>query len=309
MFKEHIKIEIDNEDDFAIKIIDTVRNIESKAEIKQYFNEAKLNLVVLLLILTSFKYAEDTTRKRILVLDDFITSLDIANRTFLMKYIFDNFAEFQIILLTHNINFYNLTQYLINDIYKTNPKWLFANIYEFNNDNKLFLKNSIKKVSDIKQLYETDRRQVEQVGNEIWQKFEVLLYEFSKILMIGAVEDSTKILEYLENSKNIYYNNGKTASELIEDLISIIDRTYPAHVDIKPILKLKIHEYKQNDFPNLQQILKQLKLYRKVTMHPMSHGTVGQTAFTTKEIEQSLDLLERFEARLKAFVDQNVSGI
>ena len=66
---------------------------------------------------------------------------------------------------------------------------------------------------------------------------------------------------------------------------------------------------KQNDFPNLQQILKQLKLYRKVTMHPMSHGTVGQTAFTTKEIEQSLDLLERFEARLKAFVDQNVSGI
>ena len=44
-------------------------------------------------------------------------------------------------------------------------------------------------------------------------------------------------------------------------------------------------------------------------MHPLSHGTIGQTAFTTKEVIQSLDLLERFEKRIKEFIDNNVSVI
>lgn len=306
-FNEHVKVEIDNEDDFTIKIIDEVRTIESKIEIKKYFNEAKINLIVLLLLFVSIEFVEKPRKKRILVLDDFITSLDIANRTFLMRFIFKKFSKFQVILFTHNVNFYNLSMFLINEIFDANDNWNFGNIYEFDNDNKLFLRNSVKRVKDIKTAYESNPQQIVQIGNEIRQKFEILLYEFSKILMIGAVEDSNLILENLESSKNIYYKDGKTAHDLIEELINILDGPYQNNLNHK--LKTKINEYKQSDFTNLKQILKQLKLYRKVTMHPMSHGTIGQTTFTTKEVEESLKLLQIFEDRLREFVNKNVSGI
>jgi recombinational DNA repair ATPase RecF len=149
-FKEDVKIEIDKEDNYAIKIINTGKNLESKAEIKKYFNEAKLNLITLLLLFNSIKYAQIEARKKVLILDDFITSMDASNRTFLMKYILDNFSDFQILIFTHNVSFYNLIMFLANEIYKNSVNWVFATLYEINNVSKLYTKNSIVRVSAIK---------------------------------------------------------------------------------------------------------------------------------------------------------------
>jgi energy-coupling factor transporter ATP-binding protein EcfA2 len=66
-FHETVEIVIDNEDDFTVKIVDRTRNIESKTEIKKYFNEAKLNLIMLLLLLTTIKRAEKQDKTQILV--------------------------------------------------------------------------------------------------------------------------------------------------------------------------------------------------------------------------------------------------
>ncbi|WP_346856927.1 AAA family ATPase [uncultured Draconibacterium sp.] len=311
-FKENIEIEIDNEDDFTIKIIDSNRNLESKADIKKYFNEGKLNLVILLLLFTSIKIAQNSSKKRILVLDDFITSLDASNRTFLIKYIFDNFSEFQILIFTHNVSFYNLIMYLINHIYKINAKWEFANLYEIDNNSKLYIKSSIERAANIKALYHSigtpaNTLSVEDIGNKIRQKFEVLLYEFSKLTMIGTVEDSKKILERIEISKNIYYKENKTASDLIDELDTVLDENNLNNLPNR--LKTKIEQYKKADFGNLKKIISELKLYQKVTMHPMSHGTIGQSPFTTNEIEKSLELLEKFEKYLKVLVDGDVAMV
>ena len=329
-FHEHIQIEIDNQDGLTIKIIDEVRNIESKIDIKRYFNEAKLSLIILLLLFESIKYAanSDNNIKKVLILDDFITSLDIANRTFLMKYIFDKFSEFQIIIFTHNVHFYNLTSFLINDIYKLN--WNFANIYEFDNNNKLFLKSSVKTVDQIRSLYKSNPLDIDDIGNKIRQKFEILLYEFSKLLMIGAVEDNNKILEHVLSNKNIYIKNKKNATNLVEELSGIIEknlndlnnkRNVPNLAeqmssiieknlnDLNTSLKAKIDEYKIENLDDIKQILNQLKMYRKVTMHPMSHGNLGQTSFQTREISVSLDLLEHFEKAIDNLKDSSVSGM
>jgi hypothetical protein len=245
------------------------------------------------------------------LLDDFITSLDIANRTLLMKYVFDNFKEAQILLFTYNVNFYNLATYLINEIYKTSDKWAFGNLYEFDNDNKLFLKDVVKDVKTIKEKYRLNPEAKESIGNDIRQKFEILLYEFSKLLMIGAVEDSNKIMNVLENSKTFYFkvmnHKLKTATDLVEDLTYILNGSYQDK--LKERLLSKIKEYELTELKNLQITLQQLKLYRKVTMHPLSHGTLGQSTFTQKEIEISLALLERFETHLQTLIDSNVAGI
>jgi len=307
LFNEHIRVTIDKEDGYFVKIIDSIRNLESKRELNKYFNEAKLNLIKLLLLFNSIRCAKEEGKEKILILDDFITSLDVSNRAFLMRYILDEFADFQIIILTHNVNFYNLIMYLIKDIYKTKDKWNFGNIYELNNNNKFYIKNSLDNVEKIKAQYNDNPEQIEEIGNKIRQKFEVLLYEYSKLLMIGAVEENKKILARIENSNNLYYYNKKTASDLVDELETILslENSY----NLAGSLLAKINLYKQNEFHNIKEILKSLKLYKKITMNPMSHGHIGQTAFTTTEINQTLKLMEKFEKQLKSLTDNDVAGM
>jgi energy-coupling factor transporter ATP-binding protein EcfA2 len=314
-FREKIQIEIDKEDDYTIKVIDIYRNLESKVEIKKYFNEAKLNLITLLLIFESIKVSKDDELKKILVLDDFITSLDVANRTFLMQYVFDNFKDFQILIFTHNVYFYNLIMYLIKDIYSTDNKlkqdrWVFSNLYEINGVHKLYIKNPDNRVSQIRDALNAGVTPPDEIGNKIRQRFEVLLYEFSKLFMVGAVEDSKKILERIENSKSVFFKKkitrkgkNKTASDLVDELGTLI-----SNGSSQNDLNSKISEYKKDGFRDIQDTIRKLKLYQKVTLHPMSHGAIGQSSFTINEIDESLDLLEKFETYLKNLIDNDVDG-
>ncbi len=308
--EENITIVIDNEDDFKVKIKDNVRSLEYKENITKYFNEAKLNLIILLLLLESIQKAKDAQKTKIIVLDDFITSLDVANRTFLMKHILDSFSDFQILIFTHNVYFYNLIMYLVNDIYRSQSQWQFANVYEIGGQHKLYIKGNIDTVSTISAFYKNNTGEIEKVGNKTRQRFEVLLYEFSKLLMIGAVEDSKKIIERIGNSKGIYFkkklsNNdkNKTASDLIDEVERLLDES-----NLKSAIESKIAEYKKDTFQDFKIIIKDLKLYQKVALHPMSHGTYGQSSFSTTDIQQSLDLLEKFENYIKDFIGINVDG-
>jgi len=302
--EENIIIVIDNEDNFSIKITDTTRGLSYKENIENYFNEAKLNLIILLLLFESIQCAKNSDKKKILVLDDFITSLDVSNRTFLMKYILESFHDFQILIFTHNVYFYNLIMYLVNDIYKVPTKWKFANVYEIDNKHKLYIKGGIDTVGKIRDFYGQNNGDIEGVGNKIRQRFEVLLYEFSKLLMVGAVEDSKKIIERIENTNNVYFNNKKTASDLVDELDEIVNLTNLQNLQNR--LKSKINSYKKDRFQNFKEIIRDLKLYQKVTLHPMSHGTIGQSSFTQTDIAQSLDLLEKFENYLKDLIDSDV---
>ena len=309
-FKENVTIEIDEEDDYAIKIIDSKKNIERKSDIKKYFNEAKLNLIILLILLNTVIKSKDGQKSKILVLDDFITSLDSANRTFIIKYIFDKFQDTQIIILTHNIGFYNLILFVI-EIDNTKDKWEFSNLFEINNNHKLYVKSEIEEVKSIKNnfyaLANPDSNEIENIGNRIRKKFEILLYEFSKLLMIGTVEDSKKILDRITQGKAVYFKDKNTASDLIDSIETILLEQNPNNLTAR--LQNKIGSYKNSEFGNFQKILKELKLYQKITMHPMSHGTNGMPIFTIKEIEKSIALLEKMEAYLKDMVNKNAATV
>jgi ABC-type dipeptide/oligopeptide/nickel transport system, ATPase component len=313
-FNETFQIEIDNEDDFSVKFIDPIKRIESKVDINVYFNEAKLNLVVLLLIFQAIKISQLSSKKRILILDDFITSLDASNRTFLLKYILTKFPQFQILIFTHNVSFYNLVVYMTSEIYKGKTNiWHYANIYEINNSSKLYFRTEIEKAKAIQDSYKqissvnNNSQQVEEIGNRIRQKFEIFLYEFSKLTMIGGVEESKKILERINNSKNLYIHNNNTASDLVDEIISILSE--PNNKRLRVRLFTIINKYRYSDFKNFKFLIRELKLYQKVTMHPMSHGSLGQSSFTTSEIEKSLELLLKLESQLKDLVRNNVDSV
>ncbi len=309
-FNENITITIDNEDNFKIKIKDNSRNFELKTEIKNFFNEAKLNLITLLLLFHSILLSKKNDKEKLLILDDFITSLDTSNRTYILKFLFDNFSDFKLIVFTHNISFYNLILYFANEIYKKRDDFRFANLYEINGCNKIYYKDERYSVSKIKKDYDNildknDISQLETIGNRIRQKFERLLYEISKSLMIGTVEESKKIIERIEQGKSVYFDfqnkKEKDANDLVDEINKVINLENPR--DLQNCLQRKVNRYKSEEFKQLKQIIKELKIYQKVTMHPMSHATdYGLTSFTTTEIEETLKLLEKLEQNVKQLI-------
>lgn len=312
LFNESISVEIDEEDDFNIKITDSRKGIARKSDLRKYFNEAKLNLILLLLLLSVAHISKEEDKSKILVLDDFITSLDASNRTFLTKHIIEKFQDTQILIFTHNISFYNLVMYVVNDFDGGITRWQFANVFELNNIHKLYVRSELERTQDIKNDFQqlgdaASPLDIESMGNRVRKKFEVLLYEYSKLLMIGSVEDSKKILERLTNGKPAYFNNNKTASDLIDSIEIILNENNPHNLINR--LKAQIATYKIDDFVNLQKIVKELKLYQKVSMHPLSHGVAGMPTFTIKEIKQSISLLEKMEGYFKEMVNKNVAEV
>ena len=301
IFLEDIRIAIDKRDDYHIKITDKSRNIIKEKDVKKFFNEAKLNLVVFALLFSIIELFQDEEKKRVLILDDFITSLDMSNRTFLMKHILETFRDkFQIVIFTHNVYFYNLIMYLVNDIYKVKSNWKFANLYEVGSEHKLYMNSTIIEISDIEKKLKEDNPDFQTIGVQVRKKFERLLYEFSKSLMIGAVEESNKILELIENSENIYFKKqgNRTSNELISEIENLLNENNDHNLSDR--IKSKIDRYKLEDLDNIQKTIRELKLYRKVSMHSLSHGRIGQSSWSQKEIKQSLLLLKRLESSINS---------
>jgi hypothetical protein len=306
---EDITIEIDPSDNYAIKLEDTARGLKTK-EIKKNFNEGKINLVILALFFSTIKVTKNDSKKNVLILDDFITSLDMSNRTFLMRYILETFKDFQIVILTHNVYFYNLITYLINDkICQTTKEWQFANLYEIENEHKIYIKDNKDTVDELKKLYKPSEPTfiISEYGNQLRQKFERLVYEFSKILMVGGVEESNKILEGITNNK-IYFNytNKKDSSDLIEGIEQIIQTTGTKEAIVGQI-NTQINNYRVIPLEEIKNVLKTLKLYRKTTMHSLSHGQTGQHNWNDKEIKQTLILLKKLETNIKDLTGNSVN--
>jgi hypothetical protein len=308
---EEISISIDPQDNFSIKIIDTRRGLETKSELKKFFNEGKINFIILHIIFSAITLSSVNGKEKILILDDFITSLDIANRTFLVKHMLKTFPDFRIFIFTHNITFFNLLKYIVN-LGSRGNEWIYANIYEISDSHRLFVKDPLDTVAVIQQNYDALATQtggtIDQIGNNIRKKFEVLLYEFSKALVVGGVEESNVILDRIISSKSLFAKpGGKNVYNLIDEIEGILASGVPMQL-LHLRLRTKIDSYKQYNLVNLRAILLDLKLYRKLTMHPMSHGVNGMPSFTQAEIEKSLELLAQMEATLSKLIDQDVAS-
>lgn len=303
-FIEDVEIKIETNGD--LRIVDDKKGLKDK-RLKLFFNEGKINLVLLLIFLTIIRLYSKKDNTNILVLDDFITSLDMANRTFLMKCILKEFASFQIFIFTHNIYFFNLIQYMINDIkYNNTQKWSIYNLYETTDNIKIYESKDRLKIGkedeektikyrfkNLKDNGETAEDNFEKLGNDLRKKFERLLYEFSKLLLIGGVEESNKILENIE--KNDF---------MVLDYYKILNLLDSGKMD-----KIKLINHKIEKFDLIKDILKDLKLYRKVMMHPLSHSTdYGEPNYDRKEIEKTIKLLEVLEKNIKDLIDKKVDG-
>ena len=271
-----------------------------------YFNEAKCNMIALLIRLTLFHLkTKKSTQKRLIVLDDIVTSLDSANRTFLVNFLLKTFnqADDQLVLMTHNTSFYNILDYQIE---KKNNNWVYIHLYEASGIHRCYIdtQNEIL-VNEATQINSKEQ------GNKLRQKFESLLHEFAMLLSVNALEENSVLIDRLLVDKPFYYNIKGAKPQNVYDLIDEIQTTIQSEnqTNISQRIQRKIDHYKvdSDDIKILRDCLKESRLYLKVTMHPLSHYSGGTAVdYTSKEVKISMVIMKKLEGALLKLKSRNL---
>lgn len=312
-FIEAFRIGIEDAD-YNIYIEDVRQGLRSCVTLQKYFNEAKLHLVNLLLRLVAIRLMADVAggdKKKMLVMDDVVTSLDSSNRSFLIHYLLAEFTDMQLLVMTHNIGFNNV----FFNISKENclqDKWHFANLYLNAGGPHLYDYTRMTTATGIKQAFERGELGLDNIGTIIRRRFEALLLEVTKILCVGASEDASTLVNRLLNpEKPIYLRKYHGKIYIADDLVSDIARklTLPGASSGKLLKEIskEISRYNtEHSLGKLIPVIRQFREYEKLVLHELSHGYTAMPPFNQKEIEASLVLLEKMESCVKSLMVKNV---
>lgn len=315
-YEENLSVELTyNNPNWLLTIKDVSRDNRGRNEkLTEYFNEAKLHIIKLLLLLTAVLYNGAAQRGdiRILVLDDVISSMDATNRTFFVEILKEYFGEYQIILLTHSVSFFNMANYAFSIAYGQKDDWKRFQIVEHEANSRIDSRESQDYASNINTEYRYKLRHgqpLDPIGNRIRKRFEFLVCEVSKLLCTGGITECGKLIEAINTPKKLYYEydgtKTKTVFDLVDELTAIIDAD--AGCPLKSQLQPVINRYVSNtEVGKLRDTICDLTVYQKVSMHPLSHAT-GQIPMTaTREIERSITLLMSLEKQLGALIGRDM---
>ena len=236
------------------------------------------------------------------MLDDFITSLDMANRTFLYQCIISRFKDFQVLIFTHNTSFYNLCDHFISEDKEQKGKWLRQGVFEYNNMHVVYTLDKSDTIKKLEQRIKDHPNDVHNIGNDVRQYFEVLLHRLALLLMAGAKEETTGILAEISKKldrrvfkvagEKVYY-----VSDLVESLMNVVANA-PSDRQLE-IVKKKLKEFNDvRDTDKLSENLQAMVIYQKVALHQSSHGHAGLPDLSAKEIKASLTVMKKIEATI-----------
>ncbi len=315
-YEEKLTVELTySRPNWLLTVKDSSRDNRGRNEkLTEYFNEAKLHIIKLLLLLTAVLYNDAVAVlgvARVLVLDDVISSMDAANRTMFIELLADFFKDYQKIIFTHSISFFNLAEYVFSTVHQQRDDWRRFQIVEHQGNSEVVERDSQDFARNIKSDYRPGHNEGT-IGNRIRKRFEFLVVEASKLLCAGGIAESGKLIEAINTNKKLYYkyNGTKTQSvyDLIDELTAIIDAE--ANCPFKTKLQDAIKEYvSDTEVAKLRDTICDLAVYQKVSMHPLSHaaGPIPMTA--TREIERSITLLMTLEKQLGTLIRRDLYSI
>lgn len=315
-FWESIKVKFDQGTDYYLEISDEKRNgLKAVHKLNNYFNEARIKLISLLVIFTVAEIRLDlsnNSKKKIIVLDDIINSLDASNRLMLMKYILKTFQgdNVEVISMTHNVSYYNLWLHYIKE-HKNEHCWKCINIY-VSEDKHKEISYKDDTIENIKMDYKNNPSDTT-IGNRLRKHFERLLYELAKIIQVGPFNESGALIDSIVNKKYIYLNIPKSGRaqdgyEMMEEIRK--KYKYWKVCTWKSELEKILNKYNStNNFEHLKSVIDEVVMYQKVALHQSSHGHIGIDTIGDKEIRATIYLLEKMERAIDSHKDRNVYNI
>jgi|SaaInl8_200m_RNA_FD_contig_41_2269409_length_3092_multi_3_in_0_out_0_2 hypothetical protein len=251
-FEESFQIDFEIEDllintgnrgieSFSKPIIKIIDSQNSTLNLNNYLNEAKTKTISLAIYFAMIKLnSNDATPEdfKLLVLDDFLLSFDMGNRSFIMKYIFDEFSEYQKIILTHNLLFYNLVNKIVLSR-DEDSEWqemkLFPRLNQDGTSEAKIYENNIQYLDKADKELKKPNPDLEIVGNNLRKSLEKVLCEITIFLEIGSIQLNDVL-------KNIKRNNNYT-------------------IDGQSI-----------DIENLNKILRDSQFYKDIALNSSSHS-------------------------------------
>lgn len=300
-FVESFRIGFDNQS-FDIFIEDTLNNLRESNGLQKVFNEAKINLVLILLFFETVKIMQVTAEevKKLLVIDDLTTSLDASNRLFFCNYILNHFTGFQKIILTHNVGYNNL---MVNRIGEHNdiPNWKFYNLYITNQGPQLYSYSDLSKATDIRTEFDAGTLSPVDTGVAIRKRFEADINEIAKYFSIDATSMAMTIIGNIigGTTRFYYYKEGnklKNADNLVETINAIMAEATTATEKMTKIATEISKYHSDADIVKLQQFIKEFHYFEKMLIHSLAHGTAPMPTFIQKEVHAATHLLEHIEA-------------
>ena len=289
-----------NSDDYNFIKPNIILKIDNQDKLKLNFNEAKLKLVSIALFFAFIKLEENEENPlKLLVLDDFLTSLDMANRKLIVQFILDNFKEYQKIILTHNIQFYNLIIKLLK-IKNEDQKWDIKNIFLIEDDAISFVKTKNTNYLDVARSQLLNGEYYSS-GNALRKEFERILNEFKQILEIGKQEQLKQLIDILKsvNAENNFYKKPFSVlnklSKRYRNIEKILDdndndnaKIGKVTYEIKEINQLLDNE--KCELSNLKDLLNKIEFYKDIVFNPASHSN-DEIEIYRKECISSIKLL------------------
>jgi energy-coupling factor transporter ATP-binding protein EcfA2 len=288
------------------KISLKVKGVDDKNDFSNHFNEAKLKLISIAIYFALAKKYETDSELKLLVLDDFLTSLDMSNRKLIMWYLLDNFGDYQKIILTHNLQFYNMLIKLLK-IRDENSQWDIKNIFLHKEDRGEI---AIIKEKEVDYLYRAKKEMINgefhSSGNYLRKEFERIVHEFKQILEIGKTEKLQNIIDALKSNDVIFsaepHELLNQINRYIPNLLGIINSSMS---DENKILKVKellgkindLIDDKRCDLSEMKATLVKVEFYRNILFNPASHSD-EEIEIYRKECLSSIKLLEELNVVL-----------
>ena len=225
-YKENISISFDFEgarldDSDILKFIEPkikikINNEDYKGKLYHHFNEAKLKLISVAIYFAIAKQYENSKPGgfKLLVLDDFLSSLDMANRKYIMQYILDEFKDYQKIILTHNLHFFNVIIKLLK-LNNVESDWECKKLFIFDDKPEIY-DHHTSYISRAEE--ELKKANLDTAANLLRKEFERICSEFEEALQIGKKEEMKIIIENLKNTSKIpFYNAYKNLIKILDN--------------------------------------------------------------------------------------------
>lgn len=305
LFKEDIQLIRLQEEGIFIGITGILSDDEHIGDnIHLMVNEARQNIVKIVLFLSYLKllpHVANNDERMLVVLDDIMSSLDLANRVILARYIAEMGKTFQMFILTHNAGFYNLVKHVVG-VEGEGDNWNYASLYCNEGLHRLYYpdkQDSLKSIT--KDAGGKITPENNSAINALRKRLEYLLREFGKILVLGVQEETKDLIEKIVTSNSIFCvaegEHIKTYPDLIHEIENLV-RDIPDVEALKTKITQKIDHYRSiNQMPMIAETIRHLHIYQKVVLHPGSHDQAGDIVPTSqREITMTIDLIKKLES-------------
>lgn len=214
----------------GIKGIQGIQGEMITENIDKKLNESNQNLIKILIFINYLKLLPSlqNNAKYLIVLDDVMSSLDLANRIILARIIINLGRNYQLLVMTHNVGFFNLIKH-ISANNNVSENWNFSSLYLHNENHITYSMNDDDSVDELLKKYGgVILPSNGDAVNAMRKKFENLLHEFGKILVTGVQEETSYLIDRITNIDSDFYCNVEgdkiyTHFDLLKTISSLVN--------------------------------------------------------------------------------------